>query len=112
MGVATHLGIKLDDYDASIRTFIPHYEEMLDAAATAVATLARRAPRVIDLGVGSGALASRVLRASTGARVTGIDSDEGMLDMARRRLKGRLTAVSGDFTCVPLPRCDAITASL
>jgi hypothetical protein len=28
MGVATHLGIKLGEYDARIRTFIPDYEEI------------------------------------------------------------------------------------
>ena len=33
MGVASHLGIQLTEYDRRIRTFIPDYEEMLDAAA-------------------------------------------------------------------------------
>ena len=84
MGVASHLGIKLGDYDRSIRTFIPHYEDMLDAAAEAVAALAVHKPRVVDLGTGSGALAARVLAASPGARVTGIDADEGMLGMAQQ----------------------------
>ncbi len=54
MGVATHLGIRLAEYDQRIRTFIPHYEEMLDGAAATVATLAGPDPRVVDLGTGSG----------------------------------------------------------
>ena len=33
MSVATHLGIKLTEYDSRIRIFIPHYEEMLDVAS-------------------------------------------------------------------------------
>ena len=37
MSVATHLGIDLGEYDARIRTFIPHYEEMLDVAAGSLA---------------------------------------------------------------------------
>jgi hypothetical protein len=35
-----------------------------------------------------------------------------MVAMAERRLGERLTTVIGDFLTVPLPRCDAITASL
>src|SRR5215831_1860740 len=35
MSVASHLGIDLNDYDSRIRTFIPHYEEMLDVAGAA-----------------------------------------------------------------------------
>jgi hypothetical protein len=48
MGVAAHLGIRLREYDARIRTFIPHYEEMLDAAAAVAATGAPQiAPAVV-----------------------------------------------------------------
>jgi tRNA (cmo5U34)-methyltransferase len=111
MGAASHLGIRLRDYDARIRTFIPRYEPMLAAAAAALKALDRRAPLVVDLGIGSGALALRALAAVPGARIVGIDSDEGMLALARRRLGTRLTAVPGDFLSMPLPRCDAITAS-
>ena len=111
MGVATHLGIDLADYDETIRRFIPGYETMLDAAAAAVAALSTPRPRIVDLGTGSGALASKVIRACRGARVTGIDADAGMLAMAQRRLRGRLEIVSGDFLDVALPRCDVVTAS-
>ena len=111
MGVATHLGIPLADYDKTIRAFIPGYEDMLDAAASAVATLGGRRPRVVDLGTGSGALAGKVIRACHGARVVGIDADPGMLAMAQRRLRGKLQIVPGDFLDVPLPRCDVVTAS-
>jgi tRNA (cmo5U34)-methyltransferase len=105
------LGIQLADYDETIRTFIPGYEEMLDQAAAAVAMLGKRRPRVVDLGTGSGALASRVLGACPGARVVGIDSDPGMLGLAQKRLRGRLRMVSGNFLDVSLPGCDVITAS-
>lgn len=112
MGAAAHLGIRLRDYDARIRTFIPHYEEMLEAAAAALGALGRPAPVVLDLGVGSGALAAACLAAAPGARLVGIDSDEGMLALAEKRLGGRLTAVRADFLATPFPRCDAVTASL
>jgi tRNA (cmo5U34)-methyltransferase len=111
MGVASHLGIQLREYDARIRTFIPDYEAILDAAAAALAASHGQARRVVDLGTGTGALAARVLRVLSSARVTGIDADEAMLGLARRRLGSRLTATTGDFLDVPLPRADAITAS-
>jgi tRNA (cmo5U34)-methyltransferase len=124
--VASHLGIRLREYDARIRTFVPAYEEMLEAAAGAVADTAVRRPRVLDLGTGTGALASRVLRAVPDAYIVGIDSDPGMLAVAARRLGARLTPVAGNFErpgragVWPAPAAglarvgpfDAITASL
>jgi SAM-dependent methyltransferase len=112
MGVAAHLGIRLSEYDAAIRTFIPRYEEMLDAAVDVLRDLARRRPLILDLGIGSGALSARTLAALPGARVIGMDSDPGMLEMARRRLGSRLMPIEGDFLSAPLPACDAVTASL
>lgn len=111
MSHAAHLGIKLSDYDASIRTFIPHYEALLDAVEAAVDALAPRAPVVVDLGTGSGALAARVLRARPRARVIGVDEDAGMLGLAQKRLKGRLTPMLASFEKATLPRCQVITAS-
>lgn len=111
MGVAAHLGIRLRDYDARIRTFIPHYEHMLNAAAAAVKAIDRRAPLLVDLGVGSGELAARCLKELPRARVIGIDTDEGMLALARKRLGARLDARHGDFLSTPFPRCDVVMAS-
>lgn len=111
MGAASHLGIRLRDYDQRIRTFIPSYEQMLDAAARTLGAFTRKAPLIVDLGTGSGALAARCLTAAPSARIIGIDSDKGMLGLARKRLGARLTPVTGDFASVPLPRCDVVTAS-
>jgi len=111
MSVATHLGIRLRDYDRMIRTFIPDYEEMLDEAASALRLLKRRSPVILELGIGSGALAERCLSVAPRARVVGLDLDPDILALARRRLGGRLTAEAGNFLAMPLPRCDAITAS-
>jgi ubiquinone/menaquinone biosynthesis C-methylase UbiE len=111
MSVSSHLGIDVAEYDRRILTFIPHYEEMLDQAAHAVATSSRRPEVVVDLGTGSGALASRVVKATGVSRVIGIDADADMLGVAWRRLRGRLTPVVGDFESTPIPDCDAIIAS-
>ncbi|MGE0813718.1 MAG: class I SAM-dependent methyltransferase [Vicinamibacterales bacterium] len=111
MSVASHLGIETAAYDRLILTFIPFYAEMLDEAASALAASGRPARALLDLGTGSGALASRCLARVRGARVVGIDSDAAMLDRARARLGRRLTAVVGAFESTPFPRCDAVTAS-
>ena len=112
-GAAAHLGISLHEYDARIRTFIPRYEEMLDAAAASLTALSRPRPVVVDLGTGSGALAARSLAALPGGScIIGIDSDPGMLAMARKRVRRRFTPLMGDFQTTALPRCDAVTASL
>src|SRR5262245_41480791 len=104
MGVSAHLGISLDEYDSRIRTFVPHYETMLAEAAAAVRALAPTARTIVELGIGTGALAARCLDAAPRARIVGIDADAGMLEAARTRLGRRLTAVAGDFQREPLPR--------
>jgi trans-aconitate methyltransferase len=108
MGVATHLGIDLAEYDARIRTFIPDYEAMLDAASAAVPMRARM---IVDLGTGTGALAARCLARAASARIVAIDADRDILAVARRRLGARATFVCSTFARANLPRCDAVVAS-
>ena len=108
MGVASHLGIKLTEYDSRIRTFIPHYEEMLDVAAAAIPARTRT---IVDLGIGTGALSWRCLIAAPRARTIGIDVDPEILALASRRLGNRASFTAGSFLRAPLPACDAFVAS-
>jgi len=109
MSFASHIGIDLAQYERRIRTFIPYYEEMLDSAA---ALLPPRAASILDLGIGTGALARRCLLVASKARVTGIDSDATMLRMARRRLGPRTQLIQGRIETAAYPRADAVVASL
>lgn len=109
MGVASHLGIKLAEYDMRIRTFIPGYEEMLEVAADAVPRSART---IVDLGTGTGALAERCLKKARRAQLVGIDADGEILKLAERRLGKRARLLRGSFTRASLPACDAVVASL
>lgn len=111
MSVASHLGIRTDEYDQQILTFIPFYDEILNAAATALDALERPAKVVLDLGTGSGALAARCLSRLKGARVVGIDGDPAMLGMAEQRLGKALRPVVGNFESTPFPACDVVSAS-
>jgi|SRR3954468_7301313 len=108
MSVASHLGIDLNEYDSRIRTFIPHYEEMLDVAAAAIPPHART---IADLGIGTGALSARCLQTARGARAIGIDVDPAILKLASRRLGVRGTFQSGSFLRASLPQTDAVVAS-
>ncbi|MEW6322826.1 MAG: class I SAM-dependent methyltransferase [Acidobacteriota bacterium] len=115
MGVAAHLTIDLDEYDAKIRTFVPHYETMLEVVAETLAAAAGRQARVLDLGIGTGALARRCLERAPGIRLWGIDADAGMLRQAEARLapyRRRVTLARGNFTRTPLPAAEAVVASL
>ena len=111
MGVAAHLGIRLGEYDAVIRTLIPHYEDLINAAALAVDALGPRRPIVTDLGTGTGALAARILSVRPKARVFGIDEDPGMLAMAHKRIPRQLFTQVGNFEREPIPECDIVSAS-
>jgi tRNA (cmo5U34)-methyltransferase len=108
MGVATHLGIDLADYDARIRTFIPHYEEMLDVAASVIDPRSRT---IVDLGVGTGALSERCLRTAPGAKIVGVDADAEVLKAAAQRLSRSATFICALFVRAQVPRCDAVVAS-
>jgi trans-aconitate methyltransferase len=108
MGVATHLGIDLAEYDARIRTFIPHYEEMLEVAASVINPRSRT---IVDLGVGTGALSDRCLRRAPGAKIIGVDADADVLKAAAQRLPQSATFICSSFLRAQLPRCDAVVAS-
>lgn len=115
MGVADHLRIRLEEYDARIRTFIPGYDEMIEAAASALGALESTTPHVIDLGTGTGALAARCAHVLPEARFTVVDEDADMLRVARERLEPRtsnVTFVHSSFVDIAMPTCDAIVASL
>lgn len=114
MGVSTHLRIELDEYDQRIRAFVPGYEHMLRVASGAVGFVAAPAPVIVDLGVGTGALAAACLAVRPTASLLGLDNDPGMLRAAATRLAPvpRVTLDEADFLAMDLPRCDAFVACI
>jgi ubiquinone/menaquinone biosynthesis C-methylase UbiE len=114
MSVAAHLAVSPADYDASIRTLIPLYDELIAEVARALGHAARPVRTVVDLGIGTGALARACLARVPAARVWGIDSDPAMMETARARLGNQsrhVTMTTGSFLDEPLPSCDAMVAS-
>jgi SAM-dependent methyltransferase len=112
--VASHLALSPAKYDARIRSLIPLYDELIAEVARALGHAARPVRTIVDLGIGTGALARACLEFAPRARIWGIDADADMMAIARTRL-GRLsrraTMTSGSFLATALPPCDAIVAS-
>jgi tRNA (cmo5U34)-methyltransferase len=112
--VAGHLGVAADEYDRTIRSFIPNYELML---GTIVHWLEGRVPAgglVVDLGAGTGALSAAILDAIPDVRVQLVDVDPNMLDVGGARCSahdGRFELRHARFED-PLPRCHAAVATL
>lgn len=114
MSVSSHLSISPAKYDARIRSLIPLYEELISEAARALGHAARPVRTIVDLGIGTGALARACLESTPGARLWGIDADPDMMAIARTRLgrlSRRVTMTTGSFLDEALPPCDAIVAS-
>ena len=114
MSVASHLAVSPGKYDARIRSLIPLYDELIPEVARALQYAARPVRTIVDLGIGTGALARACLEAMPGARIWGIDADADMMTIARTRLgrlSRRVTMTTGSFLDETLPPCDAMVAS-
>ena len=114
MSVAAHLKVTPEHYDARIRRLIPFYDELLHEAATALHLATRSVRNIVDLGVGTGALAKTCLAVTPRARIWGIDADAGMMAMVARRLgskRAQVQLVHGSFLTTELPPTDAIVAT-
>jgi tRNA (cmo5U34)-methyltransferase len=112
--VKRHLQVDADGYDVQIRRLIPHYDEMISTGVEVLAALAPADAHVLDLGGGTGALSAAMLDGLPGVRITLLDVDPDMLAEARRRLvrfADRVSFHEGSFLD-PLPRADAVVASL
>jgi tRNA (cmo5U34)-methyltransferase len=114
MSVSEHLRIDLAEYDTRIRTFVPHYGDLVRIAGESLRFVTSPEPRIVDLGVGTGALAAACLEAKPKAELVGIDSDAGMLGAAKVRLAGhpRVRLLEANFLQTDLPACDAIVGCI
>jgi release factor glutamine methyltransferase len=69
------------------RALIPRPETEVVVERCLALLLAEEAPRVLDVGVGSGAIALAIADEHPGARVTGVDVSPDALDLARENAR-------------------------
>jgi tRNA (cmo5U34)-methyltransferase len=84
--VESHLQLQVAEYDELIRRFIPRYDEMLDEVVYLVRGFIADSGEFVELGIGTGSLSERIIKAIPEARIVGIDADPKMLEEAARRL--------------------------
>jgi tRNA (cmo5U34)-methyltransferase len=89
--VESHLQLQITEYDHLIRRFIPRYDEMLDESVYLIRETVGDTAKLVDLGIGTGALAERMIKAIPKAQIIGIDADAKMLEEAARRLSAERT---------------------
>jgi tRNA (cmo5U34)-methyltransferase len=90
-----------DAYLDEIRAEIPQYDELQERAVEATRGLEVR--DALELGVGTGETAKRVLAAHPEARLVGIDGSEAMLAAARVALSGERAELTLARLEDPLP---------
>jgi len=88
-------------YIEEIRDDVPSYDALQDQLAAAVGGEDVR--RILDLGTGTGETARRVLAQHPGARLVGVDENEGMLAVARAALPAEQTELRVGRIEEPLP---------
>jgi ubiquinone/menaquinone biosynthesis C-methylase UbiE len=91
------------EYDALALRYERRWSSYI--AASAEETL-KRVPAiqhewVLDVGCGTGVLLKRLLDRYPGAHLTGVDLSPAMVELARRRLPGRVTLEVGDVEALP-----------
>jgi tRNA (cmo5U34)-methyltransferase len=104
--VGEHFDAWAARYDAEIHSQVPRYEEIQE---TVVSLLSLRPPhRVLDLGVGTGVTALRILEALPEARVVGLDVSHEMLGRARQRLKAHRRRIQLREANIAAPEIDGL----
>ena len=85
--VACHFAEDWKAYDQQIRQVIPFYDQTLQTMVEVIAATCPEPRLILDLGIGTGNLASLLLCTFPHARLVGVDILEDFIDQARRRLE-------------------------
>jgi L-threonylcarbamoyladenylate synthase len=98
-------------YTEEIRADVPLYDTLQESVASATG---RGARRILDLGVGTGETARRVLALHPDASLVGVDENEGMLAVASAGLPMERVQLRGGRIEEPLPDgpFDVVTSAL
>jgi tRNA (cmo5U34)-methyltransferase len=99
-----------DSYLDNMLAEVPAYPELQEQAA--LATQGIEAQEILELGIGTGETARRVLRGRPGARLTAIDSSPEMLERAREQIPDATLAVARLEAPLPAGPFDLVVSAL
>lgn len=99
-----------DSYLDNMLAEVPAYAEFQEQAA--LATNGIEAKEILELGIGTGETARRVLRGRPDARLTAIDSSPEMLERARERIPGATLALARLEDPLPAGPFDLVVSAL
>ncbi|MDR3364156.1 MAG: class I SAM-dependent methyltransferase [Clostridiales Family XIII bacterium] len=101
--VKKHFDEHAEKYDRYRRMMIPRFDDFYETGIRMLRTEAR-APRVLDLGAGTGLYSSFLLKRYPAASITLLDFSEDMLAQARKRFDGNpnITCTVGEYSASPL----------
>jgi len=85
--VKNNFEIKYKDYDSLIRSLIPKYEEMHKIALHQIKFSNKKDLRILDLGIGTGQTALKILESFPKATIDGVDLSKNMISQSKIRLK-------------------------
>jgi tRNA (cmo5U34)-methyltransferase len=99
-------------YNYDIVRSIPGHEELHRHIDQLVESLPEQ-PKILELGVGTGLTAERILRKRPNAEYTAVDFSEKMLAGAKQRLSQYdVTFVNGDYSQIGLPNNNDLVVSV
>ena len=85
--VARHFAKDWQAYDQQIRQVIPFYDQALTTMVDVIAVSCPRPRLILDLGIGTGNLASLLLSTFPYARLVGVDILQDFISQAKQRLE-------------------------
>ncbi len=112
--IKAHFEGEAGAYDGNVVKTVPHYEEMLDAVASAFPFRPDADIKIVDLGSGTGNLSLALRKRFPNARVSCMDISGKMLETARKKLgESRTDYILADFSGHEFSmKCDAVVSSL
>lgn len=111
-----HFNSKEVDYDVCAENVVPRNEELHDVIVDTIHFDRNSRIKILDLGIGTGLGAWKILREFPNASLTGIDFSSKMLNRCRERLsvfKKRVTLIESDFNKIDFPeKYDVIVSAV
>lgn len=97
--VKKHFEEEAEQYDGIIKNIIPYYRQMVEAVVNTIPFGYTSDIKVLDLGCGTGTIASAVKNAFPNAKLTCLDISGKMLQIADSKINGaqETTYINSDF---------------